>query len=153
MLVFGRFDPPTPDTVLRYMGIGVISEGGHDSNGYQWIEAYRGRHGHRANGHVSPLADCTLGFKGGRRLYVLSRFEGDGHVKTVEVDTDFTMDEFARYCAQFSVGHHAKDQPGRTLRVRRTTPGDNAPAFPREMRFADCSPRLMDSFDVYFADN
>jgi toluene monooxygenase system protein A len=150
MLVFGRFDPPTPETVLRYMGIGVISEGGRDSNGYRWVEAYRGQHGHTATGHVSPLADCALKPRGGPLLYVLSRFEGDGHVKTVEVDTGFTMDEFARYCAQFSVGHHAKDQPGRALRVRRTTPGDDAPPFPPTMRFAECGPRLMDSFDVYF---
>ena len=39
---------------------------------------------------------------------------------------DFTMDEFAAFCAQFSIGHHVQDQPGETLRVRPTSDGDDA---------------------------
>jgi len=86
------------------------------------------------------------------KLWVLSRFQYDGHVKTVQADTDFTMDEFAAFCAQFSIGHHVQDQPGETLRVRPTTDEDDAEPYPREMLLKDAEPALWDCFDIYFED-
>ncbi|WP_428678203.1 YHS domain-containing protein [Reyranella sp.] len=35
-LYSGTIDPPTPENLLRYMGIGVISEGGKDAHDYRW---------------------------------------------------------------------------------------------------------------------
>lgn len=83
-------------------------------------------------------------------LWLLSRFQYDGHIKTVPADTDFTMDEFAAFCAQFSIGHHVQDQPGETLRVRPTSDGDDAEPYPREMQLKDAKPALWDCFDIYF---
>ena len=83
-------------------------------------------------------------------LWVLSRFEGDGHVKTVHADTDLTMDEFAAFCAQFSIGHHVQDRPGATLRVRPTTDDDGAEPYPRDMRLREVEPAHWDCFDIYF---
>ena len=37
----GEIDPPTLDNVLKYMGIGVISEGGRDGHDYGWVEGFR----------------------------------------------------------------------------------------------------------------
>ena len=37
----GEIDPPTLDNVLTYMGIGVVSEGGHDGHDYSWVDGFR----------------------------------------------------------------------------------------------------------------
>ena len=37
----GEIDPPTLDNVLIYMGIGVVSEGGHDGHDYRWVDDFR----------------------------------------------------------------------------------------------------------------
>ena len=39
----GEIDPPTLENVLKYMGIGVISEGGRDGHDYRWVEGFRAR--------------------------------------------------------------------------------------------------------------
>lgn len=83
-------------------------------------------------------------------LGILSRFEGDAHIKVVNVDTEMSFDELAAACKVHSVGLHVPDQPGKTLRVRRTTETDNAPPFPREMRVKDAKVQHLDSLDVYF---
>ena len=36
-LYSGEIDPPTPETLRKYMGIGVISEGGRDANDFAWV--------------------------------------------------------------------------------------------------------------------
>jgi len=36
----GEIDPADPDALLRYMGIGVISEGGRDAGAFSWARAY-----------------------------------------------------------------------------------------------------------------
>jgi toluene monooxygenase system protein A len=41
MLVYDRFDPATPDNILKHMGINVVSRGGRDAHNYAWIEAFR----------------------------------------------------------------------------------------------------------------
>ena len=52
---------------------------------------------------------------------ILSRFQQDAHIKTVEIEPGQTMDEVAAACALHSIGLHVADKPGRTLRVRPTT--------------------------------
>lgn len=37
----GTIQPQTLDAVLKYMGIGVISEGGRDGHDYRWADSYR----------------------------------------------------------------------------------------------------------------
>ena len=32
----GTINPPTPENILRYMGSGVVSEGGQDAHNYRW---------------------------------------------------------------------------------------------------------------------
>ena len=41
MLVYDRFDPATPDNILKFMGINVVSRGGRDAHDYAWAEAFR----------------------------------------------------------------------------------------------------------------
>jgi toluene monooxygenase system protein A len=36
----GVIDPPTPENLLRYMGIGVVSLGGTDAHNYEWAKAF-----------------------------------------------------------------------------------------------------------------
>jgi len=36
----GEINPPTAENILRYMGSGVISEGGKDAHNYDWVKAY-----------------------------------------------------------------------------------------------------------------
>lgn len=83
-------------------------------------------------------------------LGILSRFEGDCHIKVVNVDTEMTFDELAEACKVHSVGLHVPDQPGRTLRVRRTTETDDAPPFPPAMKVKEAGLRHLDCLDVYF---
>jgi toluene monooxygenase system protein B len=47
-------------------------------------------------------------------------FEGDFVLQLVPVDSENTMDEVAKAAAHHSVGRRVKDQPSRTLRVRRS---------------------------------
>jgi len=83
-------------------------------------------------------------------LGILSRFQGDAHIKVVNVDTEMTFEELAEACKAHSVGLHVPDQPGKTLRVRRTTDSDDAPPFPRDMKVKDASLGHLDCLDVYF---
>jgi len=36
----GEISPNTPENILRYMGAGVISEGGRDAHDLEWAKAY-----------------------------------------------------------------------------------------------------------------
>jgi toluene monooxygenase system protein B len=83
-------------------------------------------------------------------LGILSRFQGDAHIKVVNVDTEMTFEEVAAACKVHSVGLHVPDQPGKVLRVRRTTDSDDAPPFPPGMKVKDAGLRHLDSLDVYF---
>ena len=84
-------------------------------------------------------------------LGILSRFQGDAHIKVVNVDTEMTFDQLAEACKVHSVGLHVADQPDKTLRVRRTTDGDDAPPFPPDMKVKEANLRHLDCVDVYFA--
>ena len=83
-------------------------------------------------------------------LGILSRFQGDAHIKVVNVDTEMTFDELAAACKVHSVGLHVPDQPGKALRVRRTTDSDDAAPFPPEMKVKDAKLAHLDCLDVYF---
>ena len=83
-------------------------------------------------------------------LPILSRFQYDAHILAVEVDTDFTMDQVATACAEHCINHHVKDQPGKRLRVRRTTEDDSAEPLPPEMTVAEAGLQMYDCLDIYF---
>lgn len=83
-------------------------------------------------------------------LGILSRFEGDAHIKVVNVDTEMSFAEVAEACKVHSVGLHVPDQPKKTLRVRRTTDKDDAPPFPPTMTVKEANLRHLDCLDVYF---
>ena len=65
-------------------------------------------------------------------------------------DTDFTMDQVAAACAEHCINHHVKDQPGKRLRVRRTTEDDSAEPLPPEMTVAEAGLQMYDCLDIYF---
>ncbi len=83
-------------------------------------------------------------------LAILSRFQGDAHIKVVDVDTEHTFGKLAELCAEHSIGLHVAPQPGRTLRVRRTTDDDDAEPFPRDMKVKDAGIGHLDCLDSYF---
>jgi toluene monooxygenase system protein B len=83
-------------------------------------------------------------------LGILSRFEGDCHIKVVNINTEMTFDQVAEACKIHSVGLHVPEQAGKKLRVRRTTDTDNAPPFVGTMTAKDAKLVHFDCLDVYF---
>ena len=81
---------------------------------------------------------------------ILSRFQQDAHIKTVEIDPSQTMDEVAATCAFHSIDLHVADKPGRTLRVRPTTDDDSAQPWPRDLTVEKAGIRFYDCIDIYF---
>ena len=77
-------------------------------------------------------------------LGILSRFEGDAHIKVVNVDTEMSFAEVADACRVHSIGLHVPDQPGKTLRVRRTTEKDDAAPFPPTMKVKEANLRHLE---------
>lgn len=146
----GRIDPPTEENVLNYMGINVVSEGGHDAYGYEWVEAYRGQQRSPAvgEGHTRPN-----GANGeAERIPIISRFQYDAHCKIVDVAPHWTMDEMTEACAYHSLGHHVRDEPGKILRVRRMTDDDSAMPFARKATVGELGFKPLDILDVYFTE-
>ncbi len=83
---------------------------------------------------------------------ILSRFQYDCHVKVVEAEPEQTMDALAEACAYHSIGLHVADRPGKILRIRPTTEGDDAEPWPRDMTVAEAGIKYFDSLDIYFTD-
>ena len=81
---------------------------------------------------------------------ILSRFQQDAHIKTVEIESGQTMDEVAATCAFHSIGLHVAEKPGQTLRVRPTTEDDSAPPWPRDLTVEKAGIRFYDCIDIYF---
>ncbi len=81
---------------------------------------------------------------------ILSRFQQDAHIKTVEIEPGQTMDEVAATCAVHSIGLHVAERPGATLRVRPTTEDDSAPPWPRDLTVEQAGIRFYDCIDIYF---
>jgi hypothetical protein len=83
-------------------------------------------------------------------LAVLGRLQYDAHIRVINVDTEFTMDEVAQACAAPAVGYQAQHpNPDKPLRVRLTTKDDNAKPFPRDMKVKETSFKHFECLDVY----
>jgi len=81
---------------------------------------------------------------------LLSRLQNDAHVRVINVDTDFTMDEVAAACAAPAVGYQAQHpDPSKPLRVRLTTKDDSAPALPRGLRVKEAEFKHFECVDVF----
>lgn len=80
---------------------------------------------------------------------ISSHFHGDFVLKLVPVDTENTMDEAAAAAAEFSVGIHVVDQPGKVIRARKQ--GASEP-FPRHMTIADSGLEPTDTVEFYFSE-
>jgi toluene monooxygenase system protein B len=64
---------------------------------------------------------------------IVFNFEGGYELKLIGVDTDDTMDDVAKACADIIVGAETRPRPG-TLRVRRQE--DDEP-YPRDMKVGE----------------
>ena len=64
---------------------------------------------------------------------IVFNFEGGYELKVLVVDTEDTMDDVAKACADIIVGAETRPKPG-TLRVRRQE--DEKP-YPREMKVGE----------------
>jgi hypothetical protein len=81
---------------------------------------------------------------------VLSRLQFDAHVRVINVEPDFTMDQVAEACAAPAVGYQTSHpDPSKPLRIRLTTPKDDAPAFPRNLKVKETSMRHYECIDVF----
>jgi hypothetical protein len=81
---------------------------------------------------------------------VLSRFQNDAHVRVIDVEPSFTMDQIAVACAEPAVDRHVRHpDPSKPLRVRPTTDDDSAPALPRGMTAAEAGFRHFECIDVF----
>ena len=83
---------------------------------------------------------------------ILSRFQFDCHVKVVEAESAQDMDALAAACAYHSIGLHVADQPGKILRIRPTTDGDDAEPWPRNMTVGEAGLKHYECIDIYFTD-
>jgi len=81
---------------------------------------------------------------------ILSRFQQDAHIKTIEIESGQTMDQVAATCASHSIGLHVAERPGETLRVRPTTDDDSASPWPRDLTVQQAGIRFYDCIDIYF---
>lgn len=83
---------------------------------------------------------------------ILCRFQYDCHVRLFDIDEADDMDAVAARCAKHIVGRQVAPQPGKILRVRRTTEEDSAAPFPRDMTVEDARITRFEQLDVYFDD-
>lgn len=83
-------------------------------------------------------------------IAVLSRFQNDAHVRVINVEPTFTMDQVAAACAEPAVDRQVR-HPDRSkpLRVHPTTDHDSAPALPRAMTVAQAGFRHFECIDVF----
>jgi Toluene-4-monooxygenase system protein B (TmoB) len=83
-------------------------------------------------------------------IALLSRFQNDAHVRVIDVTPEQTMDEVAAACAAPAVDRQVRHpDPKKPLRVRKTTPGDDAPPFDRGMTVRDAGFRHYECVDVF----
>jgi Toluene-4-monooxygenase system protein B (TmoB) len=83
-------------------------------------------------------------------IAVLSRFQNDAHVRVINLELTFTMDDVAAACAEPAVDRQVR-HPDRSkpLRVRHTTEQDDAPALPRSMTVSEAGFRHFECIDVF----
>ena len=83
-------------------------------------------------------------------IAMLSRFQNDAHVRVINVEPSFTMDQVATACAAPAVDRQVRHpDPSKPLRVRKTTKEDVAPALPRAMTVAEAGFRHFECIDVF----
>lgn len=83
-------------------------------------------------------------------IAVLSRFQNDAHVRVIDVEPNFTMDQVAAACAKPAVDRQVRHpDPSKPLRVRRTTEQDSAPPLPCAMTVAEAGFRHFECIDVF----
>ncbi len=81
---------------------------------------------------------------------LISRFQNDAHVRVVDVEPDFTMDQVAAACAEPAVDRQVRHPaPGKPLRVRLTTKDDSAPPFERALTVREAGFLHYECVDVY----
>lgn len=81
---------------------------------------------------------------------LLSRFQNDAHVRVIDVELDFTMDQVAVACAEPAVDRQVRHPaPGQPLRVRLTTKDDSATPFERTMTVRQAGFRHYECVDVF----
>lgn len=83
-------------------------------------------------------------------IALLSRFQNDAHVRVIDVEASHTMEEVAKLCAAPAVDRQVR-HPDRTkpLRVRLTTPNDNAPPFDPQLTVQEAGFRHYECVDVF----
>lgn len=81
---------------------------------------------------------------------ILSRLQNDAHIRVINVSDDLTMDQVVEACLEPAVGYQTTHPaPGQLLRVRPTTPEDNAEPFPRDMTVKDAGFKHYECVDIY----
>jgi hypothetical protein len=81
---------------------------------------------------------------------LVSRLQFDPHVRVVDVDESFTMDQVAAACAEPAIGRQARHpSPGKPLRVRRTTDDDSAPGLPTSLTVKQAGFTHYEPVDIY----
>ena len=84
------------------------------------------------------------------KFAVLSRLQHDAHIRVVDVDSEFTMDDVAQACAAPAVGYQTSHpDPSKPLRIRLTTKDDSAPPFPRGMKVKETSMKHYECIDIF----
>jgi toluene monooxygenase system protein A len=143
----GEIEAPTPENILRFMGIGVVSAGGKDAHEYLWAK----------NGSplsFEPPAELVhhrgLDYaRGDRSVACVTRLENDAHVRLTELDLELTMDEVAATSSAPAIGYQATHPaPGRPLRVRLTSDRDDSPLFPRDMTVREAGFKHYECLDI-----
>jgi hypothetical protein len=84
------------------------------------------------------------------RIALLSRFQNDAHVRVIDVEPGFSMDEVAVACGEPAIDRQVR-HPDRSkpLRVRLTTPDDSAPPFARDLTVKEAGFRHFECVDVF----
>lgn len=81
---------------------------------------------------------------------VLSRLQNDAHVRVIDIENEFTMDQVAGACVAPAIGYQAKHpDPSKPLRVRFTTDNDSGKPLPRQNTVKEVGFKHFDCIDVY----
>jgi hypothetical protein len=83
-------------------------------------------------------------------IALLSRFQNDAHVRVIDVESHFTMDQVAVACAAPAVDRQVRHPaPGKPLRVRLTTKDDGAAPLARSLTVEQAGFRHYECVDVF----
>ena len=81
---------------------------------------------------------------------VLSRLQNDAHVRVIDIEDDFTMDQVTTACTTPAIGYQAKHpDPSKPLRIRFTTDDDSAKPLPQKTTVKEVGFKHFDCIDVY----